>query len=462
MSGPTELDATVANEILKKVYAPRIREAVPTKTLLLNRLRRNTEDVVGLNLNISVHEAFSEALAYTNGQVFPQPQANQYDQLQYQLQRLYAQIQIDGKVIFDMKNNLGSYIRAVDAEVKGMTTSLKIAANEEMFMGAGGVRAIVSSVAHAAGVTTVTVVTAADTAWPYEPSVRYIRPNMVIGFVSDTDEDTDTPTLISSGEATPKYAARVTGVDRVNNTFTITGDWQTATNVAAGDFIIRAMFTANAVDGNYDCTAGPKGSGTGANMQKQPYGLFDIVSNVDLDDTTLALFFGASDTRAHIGGVESAGKSFWQSYVNDLGAGGADYNEMDVETMLNFIEENSTGSPNIMITSYGVLRAAKAFYLSDRHINVPIKTIDGWARAIVHSGIPLVADRHCQSNTLYALDEEHLMIGESNSGQWRDIKGQILMPRETSDAWYAIWFWFHELLTDMRHVHGKIQRINEG
>src|SRR5437868_2581739 len=114
-------DTTAAQNILKAVYLPPIRELLNNSTVLLKYLEKEIQDTEGLSFNIPLHTSRNEAAGvgrgeYTGTANLPTAGKQQYSNAQVPAKYLYSRIAVSGPVIAASKSNKGSFLRALDAE----------------------------------------------------------------------------------------------------------------------------------------------------------------------------------------------------------------------------------------------------------------------------------------------------------------------------------------------------------
>lgn len=132
--------------ILKNQYLGPIREQFNNATVLFSRLDKNSESVVGKNFTIPLHYGRNEGIgARSEGAALPDAGNQAYKETIVPMRYLYGRIMLTGPTIKAAKSNQGSFVRAVDSEMKGVVNDLKSALNRQMFGDGSGILATCAS-----------------------------------------------------------------------------------------------------------------------------------------------------------------------------------------------------------------------------------------------------------------------------------------------------------------------------
>lgn len=158
---------TTLDSILKNQYIGPLREQVNYEVTLLDLLDKDQDSVVGKNFTIPLHVGGNEGFAaVAEGGALPGAGAQQYKESIVPMRYVYSTIEITGPTIKAAKTDAGSFVRAIDSEMKGAAKDFKRQLNR-MFWNDG------SGSLSACGTTTAstTVVVA---------STKFIRAGMAI------------------------------------------------------------------------------------------------------------------------------------------------------------------------------------------------------------------------------------------------------------------------------------------
>jgi hypothetical protein len=161
-------DLTTAADVLKNDFIGPIRSNLNNKTILMNKVRKTSEEVSGDYVKIPLQSGRNSgvgARAY-NG-TLPTAGSQQYKYAQFQTKTIYGRGKIYGKLIRATRNDKGSFLRAVSAEMKGLSNDLTDDVNRQLFTGSTGVIATVAAGGAASATQTV-------------DSTQYLFPGMVV------------------------------------------------------------------------------------------------------------------------------------------------------------------------------------------------------------------------------------------------------------------------------------------
>lgn len=201
------------NDILKEDYLGPIRDQLNNATILLQRLKRNEEDVGGRVAYVPLHTGRNSGVgARADGGNLPVAGRQTYTDAQYNCAYNYGRIQITGPTIAASRKNKYAFVKAVDSEIKGMVKDLKDDINRQLFSDRSGIMAT-CTVANLAGAATFTV-----------DDPQYIQTGMLIDNVR---------------AGVVQLTRTVTAVNRTTGVVTVSVVYPGAGDVAIGDVICR-------------------------------------------------------------------------------------------------------------------------------------------------------------------------------------------------------------------------------
>ena len=377
------------NAVLKEDYLGPIRDQINQSTILLNRLKRNEEDVGGRFAVVPLHTGRNSGVgARADGGALPAAGRQQYNNAQFITAYNYGRIQITGPTIKVSRKDKYAFVKAIDSEIKGMVKDMKDDNNRQLFGDRTGVLATCAVVpAAAAGATTVTV----DTA-------MYIQTGMLVDFV-------DVANIVPGGRRAGTAAAGYPVVARTATTVTVTGDLAGA-GVVATDRIVR--------QGNY---------------LLEMMGLGGIVSNANPGPAAAPILVGNLDRTL-------AANGFWNA--NIMANGGVLRNlTLDLLQQAFDASEIEGGEVSMIMTTYNIRRRYLALVKADNRF-VNTKEYDGGYSALEYNDKPLFVDRHCQPNRIYFLDESCIEFYRMSDFDWMNENGTVLDKVAGVDAYEAV------------------------
>lgn len=399
------LDKTTASGILKDFYLPTLNEQLVNKNEYLAQLEKNDQDVVGTEAVLALHVGRNEGIgARKELEDLPAPGNQAYVKARVGLKYNYGQIQVSGPVMRAMKNDDGSWLRALESESKGVVNDLKQDVERQLLGTSDGVIA-----ATAANAAVNDVVTTATTT-----QIRHLRVGMRvdIGTVAS-------PTAVASNRT-------ITAVNRATSTITIDG---AAVTTATTDRIFR------------------QGNGGDGSNQREITGLQNIV------DSTTSLF-----------GVDPASYPEWASYEKD--AAGAALSDALVGELIDEISIVSPlGVPDWAITDHRQARAYAATLQAQRRFTTDGELFGGFKGIEIGTGsgsLILSTLRDAPVKTLFAVNRSDLTEYRASDWEFMDEDGDVLQRIVTGngkDGYQATLFKYAEQGVSHRAAHGKIVNL---
>ena len=139
------MPATVTNmtNALKEFYLPRLQSTIPTDRILMTRIEKDTSktDISGKYAAVPVNIRPTQAIgARGDNETLPTAQNQTYVQVQIGFNYNYGTIRMTHPSIVSAKNDKGSFIRTVGAEMDGIRRDLKNDINRQLFGDGSGDR----------------------------------------------------------------------------------------------------------------------------------------------------------------------------------------------------------------------------------------------------------------------------------------------------------------------------------
>ncbi len=401
------LTLTNADAALKEDYQPAMREQLNNTNWFLSQIERNSKDVEGRRAVLSLHVSRNSGVgARGENGTLPTAGNQGYAEERVGLRYNYGTIRLTGPVIKAMKSDNGSFVRAVDSETKGVVKDLKRDVNRQLFGTSNGVIALVDVTSTTTNIVFDALATVAQ------------RRQIELGMVIDI------------GTASP---------------FTSVGTARTVTAIAADglSFTVSPAFSGAPSDLDSIVRSGSGGSGA---AQVELTGLPTIV------DSTGTLF-----------NVNPSTYPVWRSY-EDASATPRSISDTLLVKLVHQVTINGGDKTDLFITSDGVERAYAATLTSQKRFQNQLDLKGGFKALSVNAGnaeVGLKWDRDAPNNTVYGVDFDHLTQHEMSDWEWMDEDGAVLSRVSGVDAYEAVLFKYHELTTDQRNAHGKIENVIE-
>lgn len=132
-----------------------------------------------------------------------------------------------------------------------------------------------------------------------------------------------------------------------------------------------------------------------------------------------------------------------------------------IQTMLDTIEEAGGDPANLIVTSFGVRRALINLFAANKRV---VNTVDlaGGYKALSFNGIPIVADRFCQKNTMYILNTKDFSLNQLCDWQWlTGDDGKVLRQIPGKPVYTATLVKYAELMCSRPYAQGVLKGITE-
>lgn len=387
------------SDILKNQYLGPIREQLNNDIILLSRLEKDDESVVGQNFTIPLHVGRNEGIgATTDGGTLPTAGNQSYKQTIVPMRYVYGRIQLTGPSMKATKSNEGAFVRALESEMKGLARDLKSDLNRQLYGDGSGLLATCAS----ASTVNITV-----------DSTAKLRVGMKVDIIVKADG------AVTAGVA----GATITSI------------------TSATVFVVN---TAPETPASIGSTYGVYRAGA---RNLEIMGLGGIVTNADPGSGALQ-------------GLAVASYPYWKASVLANGGTPRAITEALMQTAIDTVSQTGDGEVSAIYTTFGVRRAYQALLTNTRQY-VNTMELKGGAKALDYNGMPLIADKDCPLNTVYFIDENALKFYRLSDWDWMQEDGAVLNRVANTDAYEATMYLYSELGTSARNAHCKLADITE-
>lgn len=413
------LTYSAADAVLREDYKGPLRSQLNNANVLLAQLERNSEDVVGRRAHLPVQVGRNKGVG-ARGELedLPAAGAQRYDEVLVPLRFNYSRIALSGPIMRAMRSDRGSFIRALKSETKGLLNDVKRDVNRQMWGTSNGV------VAQCGVTTAANVVVLASTTT--RTQLRQLEEDMRIDIGTVAS-----PTTIAESR-------NITAVDYTNKTITIDG---AAVTTSSLHFIFRQ-----------GAGGASSGSGSPNDGQKELTGVQHIVD----DDSTLFTINPASEPK-------------WKAYVDTAGSNRAISEDLLIKAMQE-TEIRSGKTPNLIVMSPGIHRTYAALLTTLKRFPATVAMKGGysgvdisWVGEGSRSGetVGLVWERDAPEHNVWGLSTSDLVQFEMSDWEWMDEDGAVLSRIPDQDGYEATLFKYHEVATQQRNAHFRIEAITE-
>lgn len=405
------LDRTNADAVLKDFYLDPARNILNSTVFLLSQVEANEEDIEGRHAVLAINTGRNQGVgARKERENLPTAGQQGWSEARVPLKYQYGRIELSGPVMRSTRSDRGSFVRAIDSEVKGVVRDLRNDINRQLYGLSNGT---IVTVAAGSGINTLTVEN------PTPTKMRQLQVGMTV--------DIGTP-----ANPTVRASARViTAVNAAAGTFTISG---AAISPSAGDMVSRT------------------GSGGTGNDQRELTGLQTQVA--------------ASGT---LWGIDSANVPDWSSYVDHNNGtprpvAEAMFTQAQMEVNIRSGEEAT-----LWVTSDGVLRNTAALITSLKRFPNSVALKGGFSgidMTVPTQGnggpnqVVMAYDKDCPSPDAFLLTPSRLQWYRMSDWEFMEEDGSMWSRVPNQDAYEATLFAYVELATDGRNAHARITDLD--
>lgn len=403
---------------LKDDYSPGLRNAINNSNVIWAEVSRNDTDIVGEQAVWSVKSGRSNSTG-SRAELGSLPTADRqrYLKAQDDLSYLYHTIKVSGPAKHLTRNNTGSFVRAVESEVKGAESDMKREAARQSF----GQKATVNSALVSGVIATLSAdpgTNGNSTGWAFANEPTSVMRHFFVG--------------MQFGVVDPSTGSFRTGIYEVASinvsAKTIVTTQADAAGVASGDMIVRVSGTTN-------------NAGTVSQ------------SSLDAEMNGLRFLIGTGN----YAGITAASNPVWNSIT--LGSSSTPISEAILDEAVEKVETDGNGSsPSLYITEHAQRRKmASLLQAQKRYEGRELTLTSGWKGLDVARGA-LVVDRFCPSNKVFCLTMSDLELFVGLDFQWDedDEGGVFYKALDGSDAIEARYKWYGNLEAPVRNSHSVI------
>jgi hypothetical protein len=410
--------STIAS-ILKEDYRGPVKELINQSSVLLSKLQRVKDGFQGNEIYLPLHKGRNVGTgARAEAAALPTAGSQQWDKALYKAKSIYTTIRLTGQAIASAKSNVGSFLRALDAELQFGAKDLKSNINRQLW-GDGS------------SILTQCKVTGASATVECQ-STKNLKP--LIGATIDICNGAD-----GADRGYARVIASVTDAD----TFVITGG---VTTTDVDDVII--------LQGTRDKTS----AGTWA-VALEMWGLQALISNANPGN-------GLTDT---IGGITRTANAFWQSNVIDNGAVVRPLTLDLMQQAFDTTDIEGAAVPGIILTNHACKRRYASLLVADKRYPPGGEiTLDGGWKALEFSGVPLVADKDAGLvltpqvlQAMYFIDMSALKLLVLKDFGWLDEDGDVLKYVTGFDMWEAVYGAYMQLAITHPQACAVLKDIDE-
>ena len=182
---------------------------------------------------------------------------------------------------------------------------------------------------------------------------------------------------------------------------------------------------------------------------------FYVQGSKGLEITGLGKIFDANATSIY--GVTKANYPWLNPYTS---SSSTEISDILIQRAIDFLDENTDSKINFISCSSQVRRAYQE-YLGAYRRNIDVTELEGGYKTITHNGIPVVADRFVDDDTMYLLNTDDFTIHELCDWKWlAGEDGRVLRQNQGYPTYSATLVKYAELICDKPCGQAKISNIS--
>lgn len=414
------LDISALTDVLKEDYLPPLQDLLNNDIKLMDYIEDGEQYIEGRHAYVPLHVSRNEGIgARAENATLPTAGNEGYDSATYGAKYIYGRIQVSGPAAAVSRSDQGSFVRAMNSEIEGMSKNMKHEVNRMYWNDGSGILAQCA----ASTTTTLNLVTSGVNT----TNIRNLRVGMKIDILNMTsgvtaDGGGDSNTINAVGTTTITLASAVT----------------TTTTV-------HAVYREDS-------------------RNKEPYGLRGIINNVNPDANWVP---SGSNGVTDLGGIDrDAVDAWWDATVLDNSGTNRALTLELLQQLLDNREVNSNGNDALCIfTTYAIRRKYAALVTPDRRYNInnegKNRGYDGGWGELFYDDIPFMVDKFATPNNLYLIGEGGLVIFKMVDWEWMDKDGAILSRVSNTDAYEATLLTYRQLGSRAPNANGRIKDLLE-
>lgn len=405
---------TTADQILKEVYEPKVRDQLQSEVITISRMEKTSEGIEtdaigGKYVRFAVRVQRNHGIGARNEmEALPAPKTQDYRSSQVKLSYNYGAIQLSGQAFELADGNAQAFASVLDQEMEGIKEGLRKDTNRQCYGTTTGILAVATG----AGSTTTLVTT----------NAQYVEIGMFVDLYNSTD--TNAANVLANANV------QITNIVTAAGVSTITFG-SAVTSTTTGFFITRT---------------GSRG--------KEPVGFEHMVAGLTntnvLGDGTGALY-----------GITHG------SWVGNLDSTAGAISEGRIINLVDAVRRQG-GRTTVGFCSLGVRRAyANLLEQQRRYVNTTEFKggFSGLAFTTDYGEIPIVADFDCQPGRLYLLNEKEITIYQHGDWTFMNRDGsnwqRFIDSAGEYDAYRARLFKYWQIGTHRRNSQALMTSITE-
>ena len=406
-------DYSAASGILKTVYLPALQELLNNATPLLKVLEKEVTPTEGGDFKVAIHRLRNNAamLGRTEGATLPTAGQQGYVQATVPVKLLYSRINVSGKVIAATRSNKGSFLKALESEMKYVMNDSKRQLNRQVNGDGTG----------------------------------------ALAFWTTADDTSGTNVDDKFGNGTTYLNAGATTLDLIDATDNATklGDSIVVTRGAQSSTVTAVTW-----------------SGTVAGSADEDYLVWE--DSLGNEMTGIEGIISASNPPLLSGGLHGltvASYPDWVAQILGSYAARQDLSFPLIQQLISkIITESAIDESDIkLFHCHPAMRDTYVKLCQDERVFYNVMKLDGGWEAVTYNGKPIIADVQARRNRFNAITPSSMSIMQMAPLDWMDKDGSVFyrISGGDVDAYGATLFVYQELGCKARNQNGALLGINE-
>jgi hypothetical protein len=407
-------DYSAASGILKTVYLPALQELLNNATPLLKVLEKEVTPTEGGDFKVAIHRQRNKTamIGRSEGATLPTAGQQGYVQATVPVKLLYSRINVSGKAIAATRTNKGSFLKALESEMKYVMNDSKRQLNRQL---------------NGDGTGALAFWTALDTTSPgtvddnFGNGTTYLE---IGATTADLIDASDHSTKLGDSLVVTRGA-----ISTASTAVSWTGDESAGGDTADGDYLVYEDSLGNEMTG--------------------------IEGVISASDPPLASLHGLAvatytDWVAQILGSYSARQDLSFPLIQQL--------------ISKIITESAIDESDIkLFHCHPAMRDTYVKLCQDERVFYNVMKLDGGWEAVTYNGKPILADVHARRNRFNAITPSSMSIMQMAPLDWMDKDGSVFyrISGGDVDAYGATLFVYQELGCKARNQNGALLGINE-
>lgn len=397
-----------------------MQELLNNATPLLKVIEKEIQPVEGGNFVVSIHRGRNQAagIGRTEDATLPTAGYQGYVRALVPVKQLYSRIRVSGKAIAATKSNKGSFVRAIESEMKGVMEDTKRSLNRQVNGDGTGALAYWTAADNTLPAVTVDDNLGNGNSYAYDA----VGPTSISCDLVDASDHT---TLLNTGALSVVRGARVTA------SFDIAVTGGTVAGTADGDYLVHR-------DSARTEMVGIQGVISASNPLTLSGGLHGLPVATYPDWS--AQVIGSDSSR-----VDLTFESMQQLVSQVVSESGIDEREIKLWHC----------HPSMRDTYVKLCRDERVFQNNMK--------LDGGWETVAYNGRPIAVDVQARRNAMFLITPSSLAIAQMAPLDWIDKDGSVFyrISGGDVDAFGATAYVYQELMCKVRNQNGVLLGLND-